>query len=78
MNPITDSMMPNTGSGVGLHRLGAFCLSAPQTPPLTLAAIIGGTGPRDATVTALGQAVPFRWDRNLAGQVSERTPDDGH
>jgi hypothetical protein len=42
-----------------------------------LAAIIDGTGPHDATVTALAQAVPYRWDRNPAGQVSEQTPDDG-
>ena len=46
-------------------------------PPRTLAAIIDGTGPHDATVTALAQAVPYRWDRKLAGQVSERTPADG-
>jgi site-specific DNA recombinase len=30
-------------------------------PPRTLAAIIDGTGPHDATVTALAQAVPYRW-----------------
>jgi site-specific DNA recombinase len=47
-------------------------------PPRTLAAIIDGTGPHDATVTALAQAVPYRWDRNPAGQVWEQTPDDGH
>ena len=41
-------------------------------PPRTLAAIIDGTGPHDATVTALAQAVPYRWDRSPAGQVSER------
>jgi site-specific DNA recombinase len=46
-------------------------------PPRTLAAIIDGTGPHDATVTALAQAVPYRWDRNPAGQVSERTAGDG-
>ena len=46
-------------------------------PPRTLAAIIDGTGPHDATVTALAQAVPYRWDRNPAGQVSEQTPRDG-
>jgi hypothetical protein len=40
-------------------------------PPRTLAAIIDGTGPHDATVTAL-QAVPHRWDRNPAGQGSEQ------
>jgi site-specific DNA recombinase len=33
-------------------------------PPRTLAAIIDGTGPHDATVTALAQAVPHRWDRS--------------
>jgi hypothetical protein len=33
-------------------------------PPRTLAAIIDGTGPHDATVTALAQAVPYRWDRS--------------
>jgi hypothetical protein len=31
-------------------------------PPRTLAAIIDGSGPHDATVTALAQAVPYRWD----------------
>jgi site-specific DNA recombinase len=46
-------------------------------PPRALAAIIDGTGPHDATVTALAQAVPYRWDRSPAGQVSEQTPDDG-
>jgi hypothetical protein len=38
--------------------------------PCTLAAIIDGTGPHDATVTALAQAVPYRWDRP-AGKFSE-------
>jgi site-specific DNA recombinase len=33
-------------------------------PPRMLAAIIDGTGPHDATVTALAQAVPYRWDRS--------------
>jgi site-specific DNA recombinase len=33
-------------------------------PPRTLAAIIDGTGPHDATITALAQAVPHRWDRS--------------
>ena len=33
-------------------------------PPRTLAAIIDGTGPHDATVTALAQAVPHRWDHS--------------
>jgi hypothetical protein len=40
-------------------------------PPGTLAAIIDGTGPHDATVTALAQPVPYRWDRspnNRAGR----------
>ena len=46
-------------------------------PPRTLAAIIDGTGPHDATVTALAQAVPYRWDRSPAGQVSEQTRGDG-
>jgi site-specific DNA recombinase len=46
-------------------------------PPRTLAAIIDGTGPHDATVTGLAQAVPYRWDRSPAGQVSDQTPDDG-
>jgi hypothetical protein len=41
-------------------------------PPCTLAAIIDGTGPHDATVTALAQAVPYQWDRNPAGQGSEQ------
>jgi site-specific DNA recombinase len=30
-------------------------------PPRTLAAVIDGTGPHDATVTALAQAVPYPW-----------------
>jgi site-specific DNA recombinase len=47
-------------------------------PPRTLAAIIDGTGPHDATVTALAQAVPDRWDGNPAGQVWEVNADDGH
>jgi hypothetical protein len=46
-------------------------------PPRTLAAIIDGTGQHDATVTSLAQAVPYRWARNPAGQVSKQTPDDG-
>jgi site-specific DNA recombinase len=33
-------------------------------PPRTLATIIDGTGPHDATVTALAQALPHRWDRS--------------
>jgi hypothetical protein len=33
-------------------------------PPRTLAAIIDGTGPHDATVTALAQTVSHRWDRS--------------
>jgi site-specific DNA recombinase len=36
-------------------------------PPRTLAAIIEGTGPHDATVMALAQALPYRWDRGPAG-----------
>jgi hypothetical protein len=46
-------------------------------PPRTLAAIVAGTGPHDITVTALAQAVPFRWDRSPPGQVSQQTPGDG-
>ena len=34
--------------------------------------IIDGSGPHDATVTALAQAVPYRWDGNPADQVPER------
>jgi site-specific DNA recombinase len=45
--------------------------------PRTLAAIIDGTGPHDATVTALAQAVPYRWDGGPAGQVSEQSSDSG-
>ena len=41
-------------------------------PPRTLAAIIDGRGPHDATVTALAQTVPYRWDRSPGGQVSEQ------
>jgi hypothetical protein len=37
-------------------------------PPRTLAAIIDGTGPHDATVTALSQVVPYRWDRSPVHQ----------
>ena len=37
------------------------------TTPCTLAAIIDGSGPHDATVTALAQAVPYRWDRSPGG-----------
>jgi hypothetical protein len=33
-------------------------------PPRTLAAIIDGMGSHDATVTALAQAAPRRWDRS--------------
>jgi site-specific DNA recombinase len=47
-------------------------------PPSTLAAIIDGTGPHDATVTALAQAVPYRWDRSPAGQISGQSSDGGH
>ena len=46
-------------------------------PPRTLAAIIDGTGPHDATVTALAQAVPHRWDRSPDGQFSEQSFDSG-
>jgi hypothetical protein len=31
----------------------------------------------DATVTALAQAMPYRWERNPAGQISGQAPDDG-
>jgi site-specific DNA recombinase len=41
-------------------------------PPRTLAAIIDGSAPHDVTVTALAQAVLYRWDRNPAGQGSEQ------
>jgi site-specific DNA recombinase len=40
-------------------------------PPRTVAAIIDGTPPHDATVTALAQAVPYRWDGGPAGQSSD-------
>jgi site-specific DNA recombinase len=46
-------------------------------PPRTVAAIIHGTGPHDATVTAIAQAVPYRWDRNPTGQFSEQSSDRG-
>jgi hypothetical protein len=41
-------------------------------PPCTLAAIIDGTGPHDATVTALAQGVPYRWDRGPDGQLLKK------
>jgi site-specific DNA recombinase len=41
-------------------------------PPRTLTAIIDGTGPHDATVTALAQAVLYRWDRSPDGQGPEQ------
>jgi hypothetical protein len=43
----------------------------------SLAATIDGTGPHDATVTALAQAVPYRWDRNFAGKFSEQSSNGG-
>jgi hypothetical protein len=43
-------------------------------PPRTLAAIIDGTGPHDATVTALAQAVPYRWDRSPHDQGRSNDP----
>jgi site-specific DNA recombinase len=46
-------------------------------PPRTLAAIIDGTGPPDATVTALAHAVPHRWDRSPAAQVSAQSSGGG-
>jgi site-specific DNA recombinase len=45
-------------------------------PPRTLAAIIDGTCRHDATVTALAQAVPYRWGRSPAGQSSDQASDD--
>jgi hypothetical protein len=45
--------------------------------PRTLAAITDGSGPHDATVTALAQAVPYRWNRSTDGQESEQTPGYG-
>jgi site-specific DNA recombinase len=39
-------------------------------PPRTLAAVMEGTGPHDATVTALAQAVPYRWDGSPSNQFS--------
>jgi hypothetical protein len=41
-------------------------------PPRKLAAIIDGSGPHDATVTALAQAVSYRWDRSPDRQGSEQ------
>jgi hypothetical protein len=41
-------------------------------PPRTLAAIIEGRGPHDATMTALAQAVPYRWGRSPDRQGSEQ------
>jgi site-specific DNA recombinase len=46
-------------------------------PARTLATIIDGTGPHDTTVTALAQAMPYRWDRNPAGQNLGQTPGGG-
>jgi site-specific DNA recombinase len=46
-------------------------------PPQRLAAIIDGPGRHDVTVTALAQAVPYRWDGNPANQVSEQMADSG-
>jgi site-specific DNA recombinase len=46
-------------------------------PPRTLAAIIDGSAPHDATVTALAQAMPYRWNRSPDGQVSQQSPGDG-
>jgi hypothetical protein len=44
-------------------------------PPRTLTAITDGTGPHDATVTALAQAVPYRWDGTPANRLSEQSSD---
>jgi site-specific DNA recombinase len=46
-------------------------------PPRALAAIIDGSAPHDLTVTALAQAVPYRWDHSPAHQVSEQTSGGG-
>jgi site-specific DNA recombinase len=46
-------------------------------PPRTLAAIIDGTGPHGATVRALAQAVPYRWDHSPAGKLSEQSSNGG-
>jgi hypothetical protein len=46
-------------------------------PPQRLAAIIDGTGRHNVTVTALSQAVPYRWDRSPASQLSEQSLDGG-
>jgi hypothetical protein len=35
-----------------------------------------GTGPHNATVMALAQTVPYRWDRPV-GQASEQMPGSG-
>jgi site-specific DNA recombinase len=50
-----------------------ICLLTPLAfiPPRRLAAIIDGTGLHDATVTALAQAAPYRWDRSPADQSSD-------
>jgi hypothetical protein len=42
----------------------------PDAARIHPARYIDGTGPRDATVTALAQPVPYRWDRISTGQVS--------
>jgi site-specific DNA recombinase len=44
-------------------------------PPRTLAAIVDGTGPHDATVTALAHAVPYRWNHGPAAQVTTESSD---
>jgi len=41
-------------------------------PPRTVAAIIDGSGPHDATVAVLAHAVPYRWDRSPDGLGLER------
>jgi site-specific DNA recombinase len=46
-------------------------------PPRTLAAIVDGIGPHDAKVTALAQAVPYRWDHSPGDQASAQTSDGG-
>jgi hypothetical protein len=47
------------------------------SPPRTLTAIIDGRGRHDATVTALAQAVPYRWDGTPANRLSEQLSDGG-
>jgi hypothetical protein len=48
------------GVSFGCKDYISICAKAPGHVP----AIIDGSGPHDATVTALAQAVPYRWDRS--------------